>query len=122
MSNEKQTNLSVMIEREETILKKYKAKRAEYDEKIKKSEAKLHEYRMMENSQMFNTISEAARNKGLSVDDIITALQTGDLISLQEQLEAAQSKLRAEREMEAEYEMEGDNEFSFEDENPDYEA
>jgi len=89
MTSEK---LSVLIEKENAALEKYKAKREEYNEKIRKSETKLQEYKMMQNSRMFDALSDVVVKSGLSVDDILVALQSGNLLALQEQLEAAQSE------------------------------
>lgn len=90
--------LTLLIEKEESNLKRYKAKRAEYDEKVRKSESKLREYKTMQNSEKFNDFSAIVQKNGLSVEDILTALKNGDLLSLQEQMENAQ---QAEQEFEA---------------------
>lgn len=85
MNNSKLTGL---IEKEQENLEKLRKKKAELDEKIKKSEAKLQEYEMMNNSRKFDMLQGVVKGTGLSVDDIMLALQNGDFLSLQEQMEA----------------------------------
>ena len=98
MTSEK---LKALIEKEEKNLEKYRAKKAEYDEKIRKSEVKLNEYKMIENSEKLNALAITAQKKGLSLDDIFTALQKGDLLSLQEQIEASNNPQDSQNEQEA---------------------
>lgn len=84
--------LTALIARERKNLEGYKKKRAEYESKIKNSEAKLQQYEMMESSQKFDAVSAAVAQSGLSLDAVLAALQNGDLLALQEQMEAAQSE------------------------------
>lgn len=83
--------LRILIEKEKNRLERLKTKRAELDESIKQSEAKLNEYEMMDNSQKFGAISDVVSRSGLSVEDLLAALQKGDLLSLQEQIEEKQT-------------------------------
>lgn len=89
MTSEKLTEL---ITKEKNSLKKLYEKRAEIDAKIKKGEAKLQEYEMMSNSQQFGTLTSAISKSGLSVDDLLAAIKSGDLLSLQEKMEAMQNE------------------------------
>lgn len=84
--------LTALIAREKKNLEGYKKKRAEYDAKIKSSEAKLQQYEMMESSEKFNAVSAAVAQSGLSLDAVLAALQSGDLLALQEQMEAVQNE------------------------------
>lgn len=88
MTSEK---LNELITREKNSLKKLYEKRAEIDAKIKKGETKLQEYEMMSNSQQFGALTSVISKNGLSVDDLLAAIQNGDLLTLQEKLEAAQN-------------------------------
>lgn len=83
--------LASLIAKEKERLGVMIGKRAELDEKIKKSEAKIREYEMMENSRKYGALSSVVNEKGLSLDDILSALQSGDFLSLQEQMESAQT-------------------------------
>lgn len=87
----KSEKLTLLIEKEKSNLKNLKQKREELDEKIKQSETKLAEYEMMDNSQKYDALSNLVTQSGLSVDDLLLALQRGDLLALQEQMEGAQS-------------------------------
>lgn len=93
MTSEKLTEL---INKERSNLKKLTEKKAEIDAKIKKCEAKLQEYEMMSNSQQFGTLTSAISKSGLSVDDLLSALKNGDLLSLQEKMEASQNESASE--------------------------
>lgn len=76
------------IEKEEKRLKGLKARRAELDKKIKKSEDDLERYRLMEQSDNYTALMEAAKGTGVSISDILSALQSGDLLGLQEHIES----------------------------------
>lgn len=89
MTTEKLANA---IEKEKKLLAGYRKKRVELDDKIKKSEAKLHQYEMMQNSEKFNAVAALVSQSGLSMEAVISALQNGDLLALQEQMEAAQQE------------------------------
>ncbi len=97
MTSEK---LTALIEKERATLEKLKNRRAELDEKIKKSEAKLTEYEMMDNNKKFGAMASIVTQSGLSMDDVLAALQSGDLLSLQEQMEAQKQENHTEPEAE----------------------
>lgn len=67
-------------------------KRTTLDRKIKKVQENLEKYRLIQNNQKFAALEQATAETGVSVDDIIAALHTGDLITLQERMKAAQEK------------------------------
>lgn len=102
MTSEK---LMALIEKEKANLQKLRNRRDELDEKIKKSEAKLNEYEMMNNNKKFGAMASILTQSGLSMDDVLAALQSGDLVSLQEQMEAAQIKQENNAEKAAEMEV-----------------
>lgn len=89
MTNEK---LNAQIEKEKSNLDKLLKQREALDAKIKKSQTKLAEYEMLSNSQKFGALSAVVNKSGLSVDDLLAALASGDLITLQERMEAAQAE------------------------------
>lgn len=86
-------NLAEKIKAEQKKLEGLKQKRAAIDESIRKSEAALARYRMAEESSQYNVIAEAAAGSGISVEALIAALKGGDMLSLQEQIEAAATTL-----------------------------
>ena len=92
MTSEK---LNALIEKEKKNLVKFKAKKAEYDEKVKKTEAKLQQYEMLQNNDKFNALTNIVQQSGLSMEDVFAALQSGNLLDLQEQMEAAQAAQKA---------------------------
>lgn len=87
--------LDALIKREQQNKDKLGQKKAEYEEKIREiddkisqSDAKIDEYIVMQNAQRYNALSSAAAAGGVNIEDLIAALQTGDFLALQEQLEA----------------------------------
>lgn len=80
-------NLEEKIEQEQSRLDSLKTKRAALDKKIKKSEDNLERYSLMQKSGMYTSLMEATKGTGVCINDILTALQSGDLLSLQEQIE-----------------------------------
>lgn len=85
-------DLSEKIKQESEKLKGLREKRAELDQKIKKSESILERYQLMQNNEQYEAIQKATKNSGLSIDDILSALNTGDMLGLQERMEAAKAK------------------------------
>lgn len=88
MASDKLT-LKEKIEREEKKLQDLTAKRDELNKKIRRVELNLSNYRLMENDNKLSAMNALAEGVGISVDEIMTALQNGELLSLQEKIEAA---------------------------------
>lgn len=91
--------LAEKIEQETAKLNDLMEKRAAVDRKIKKAQENLEKYRLVQNNQKFTALEEATAGTGVSVEDILAALQSGDLLTLQERMEAAQEKESAEQAM-----------------------
>lgn len=85
-------DLSEKIRLEEEKLAELKEKRAEIDKKIKKSEANLEKYYLTQNNERYIALQKATEQSGVSMADVLAALQSGDLIGLQERIEAAQQE------------------------------
>lgn len=92
-------DLNEKIKQESEKLKGLREKRAELDQKIKKSESVLERYQLMQNNEQYEAIQKATENSGLSIDDILSALNSGDMLGLQERMEAAKAKAEAESDM-----------------------
>lgn len=92
-------DLNEKIKQESKKLKALREKRAELDQKIKKSESILERYQLMQNNEQYEAIQKATENSGLSIDDILSALDSGDMLGLQERIEAAKAKAEAESDM-----------------------
>lgn len=80
--------LDALIKREQQNLEKFTQKKAEYEKKIEQTEAKIDEYKVMQNAQRYKALSNAAAAGGINIEDVIAALQSGDLLSLQVRMEA----------------------------------
>lgn len=85
MSNEQ---LDKVIQKEEEKLAALKKRKAEIEDKIKKSESKIQQHQLMRNSNQFTAFFSAAQQKGVSMEEMLQALQAGDFLSLQERIEA----------------------------------
>ena len=88
MSSDKLT-LREKIEREEAKLNSLTAKRDEL--KIRKVELTLSNYRLMENDNKLTAMNELAERAGISFEEIMTALQNGEMLSLQEKMKAVKT-------------------------------
>lgn len=84
--------LAEKIEQETKKLNDLMERRTVLDRKIKKAQENLEKYRLIQNNQKFTALEEATVGKGVSVEDILNALQSGDLLALQERIEAVQAK------------------------------
>lgn len=89
-------NLSEKIKAEEEKLETLKNKREEIDKKIESIENSLEKYRLMANNSKYIELQNAAKETGISVEDILEALQSGSLdelqslITIQKQTEASE--------------------------------
>ena len=92
-------DLNEKIKQESEKLKVLREKMAELDQKIKKAESVLERYQLMQNNEQYEAIQKATENSGLSIDDILSALHSGDMLGLQERMEAAKTKAEAENNM-----------------------
>lgn len=90
-------SLSEKIKQESAKLDELMAKKADLDRKIKKSQERLEKYRLVQNNEKFSAIEKAMQGTGVSVEDMLAALQSGDLISLQERIEAERAKAEMEK-------------------------
>lgn len=92
MTSEK---LAAAIAREKKNLENYEAKIAEYQDKARRSKAKLHDYEVMQNSQKYGEVLDLVKESGISLEDMLAALQSGDLMALQERMEAVKQEEEA---------------------------
>lgn len=79
-------NIDEKIKKEEKKLAEMKATRDTLNKKIKKSEQNLDRYNLMKNSNSYISLMEATKGTGVAIDDILFALQNGDLSRIQEQI------------------------------------
>ena len=76
------------LKKEQENLMKFKEKRATLDEKIKECESNIERLTLLKDNQKYTSFANSVQKKGLTVEDIISALQTGDFLSLQEKIES----------------------------------
>lgn len=89
MDNDK---LNEKLKKEQDKLNTFKQKRAVLDDKIKECESNIERLTLIKNSQKYKSFSESIQKNGLTVEDIISALQSGDFLSLQEKIESNTEK------------------------------
>lgn len=84
--------LAEKIEMETAKLATLTKKRDDLDRKIKKVQANLEKYKLIQNNNKYSAIEESAQVMGVSIEDVLAALKSGDMLSLQERMKAAQEK------------------------------
>lgn len=88
MKNSNGESLRILIKKEKERLSSLEDKRTLIDEKIRKSKDTINKYTLMENSAKYSSFTGMLESTGLAFDEILLAIQSGDLLSLQEKLEA----------------------------------
>ena len=71
--------------------------RATLDEKIKECESNIERLTLLKDNQKYTSFANSVQKKGLTVEDIISALQTGDFLSLQEKIESNAEELEPQK-------------------------
>ena len=71
----------------EKKLQTLKEQKAVIDEKIKKTENEIERYNSIINQKKFSEVSQVLSAKGLTIDEIMRAVQAGNMLSLQERME-----------------------------------
>ena len=79
------------LEKDRETLAKLKEKRNSIDEKIKKVEESIKYNTMLLDQKKFSEVNNVLKGKDLSIDEILKAIQSGDLLSLQEKMEQTSS-------------------------------
>ena len=82
--------LDTLIAAEQAKIEKLEEKQSDIMKKIKASKSVIAKYTMMKNNQKFNSLSNALDNKGISIEDILSAIAAGDMLSLQEKIESGE--------------------------------
>lgn len=85
----KENTLDSLIEAEQKKLDKLENRMVELEKKIRTSKTNIEKYTLMKNSQQFNSFSNTLSAKGISFEEILTAISEGDLLSLQEKIDSA---------------------------------
>ena len=85
------------LKKEQENLMKFKEKRATLYEKIKECESNIERLTLLKDNQKYTSFANSVQKKGLTVEDIISALQTGDFLSLQEKIESNAEELEPQK-------------------------
>ena len=65
--------------------------------KIKECESNIERLTLLKDNQKYTSFANSVQKKGLTVEDIISALQTGDFLSLQEKIESNAEELEPQK-------------------------
>lgn len=90
--------LNSLIQKEEENLRILTKKKASIEKKIETSNANLDRYKVLKNNECYKEILSAANQHGISLDTVIQALNSGDLLSLQKMLEQNQESANNDQE------------------------
>jgi len=85
-------NIEEKLKKEEKKLNDLKEKRRVIDEKIKKAENEVEKYNNIINQQKFSEVSHVLTAKGLTLDEIMEAIKSGDMATLQERLKQSEKE------------------------------
>ena len=85
-------DLGEKIKRETEKLNGLRKKKADIDGKIKACESNLEKYTLIQEKEQYLAIQKATEGAGVSVEDVLAALQSGDMTGLQERMEAAKEQ------------------------------
>lgn len=80
-------DINEKLTKAEKKLQSLKEQRAVLDEKIKKTENEIERCNSIINQKKFSEVSQVLNAKGLTIDEIMRAVQAGDMLSLQERME-----------------------------------
>lgn len=76
------------LEKAKKKLESLKTQRKEIDENIKKVEANIENYRIIIDRAKFDELSDTLTATGLSLDEIIAALKSGNMAIFQSKVES----------------------------------
>lgn len=79
--------LKESFKKEQEKLSELKLKREKLDDRIKEKERLINKYQMMINQEKFSQVNDVISSNGLSLDELMSAIQSGNLLSLQAKIE-----------------------------------
>lgn len=85
-------NINEKIEKKEQKLTNLKTERNKLDDRIKKLEDEIERYKNIVTQQKFSEVTQVLKSNGLTIDEIMQAVKSGDMLSLQERLEGGKNK------------------------------
>lgn len=83
-------NVDVLLNEEKAKLADLEGKKAAIDKKIKTTKANIERLTYILNQEKVCALTSALDSKGLDFDDVLSALQSGDLATLQNKLNNAE--------------------------------
>lgn len=86
---QKSESLGVLLEKEREKLRKLMERRKKTDEQIKVAKENIARYEQMANAKQFQMLSNSLDAQGVSMEDVLAAVATGDFLTLQSKIEAA---------------------------------
>lgn len=92
MIEKEQAKLDTLVAKREEFTAGYQAKLSEMNESIKKQEKVISSLREREKAEKLSAVASLMGAKGISVDDLLKAAESGDLYGIQEQIESKSAK------------------------------
>lgn len=89
-------DLEMKIEKKKTKIEELEAQKIDIDTKIEKLQTEIDKLDNMIYQSRFDEITGVVNAKGLSIDEVLKAIKTGDLASLQKRMEENQRELEKE--------------------------
>jgi len=79
-------NLLENLKKEKEKLAVLENSKINIEKKIKKSKIKIAQYTLSSNSEYYESLSDAIANTGIEFNDIVSAISSGNVSTLQEKL------------------------------------
>lgn len=92
MIEKEQAKLDALIAKREELTAGYQAKLSEMNEAVRKQEKVISSLREREKNEKLSAVASLMGAKGISVDDLLKAAESGDLYGIQEQIESKSAK------------------------------
>lgn len=92
MIEKEQAKLDALVAKREEFTAGYQAKLLEMNDAIKKQEKVISSLREREKAEKLSAVASIMGAKGISVDDLLKAAESGDLYGIQEQIENKTAK------------------------------
>lgn len=80
------------LEKEQKRLDKLMEQKGKLDDKISKCKSEIQKYDAILHQKKFNEAEEVLKVRGISMDEVLAAIKTGDVTSLQGRLNGATDK------------------------------
>ena len=85
---EKKT-VSELLDAEQKKLEKLEAKKTDIESKMKACKENIQKYKLLDNTEKLKQLTDSLGDKGISINEIMSAVKSGDFTALQDKIENA---------------------------------